>query len=182
MAELQVESEGTREPRSIAASHATVLVVDDEPQMLRAWRKILETATDRNYVVRTVQSAPEALELLADEPIDIAVVDVQMPGMNGMELLTRIKRRWPDVEVVIMTAYGSVELAVQAVKAGAYDFLTKPFDSIHAAALVIQKTVEHQRLIRQNRQLADELAGRTGAEFEEIIGKSAKMQEVFQLV
>jgi len=168
-------------PAAAAPPRATVLVVDDEPQMVRAWRKILETEGENAYAIRQARSGSEALDVLTDEPIDVAVVDVQMPGMSGMELLDRIKRRWPDVEVVIMTAYGGVDLAVQAVKAGAYDFLTKPFESIHAAALVVAKAVEHQRLVRQNRRLAEALAGRA-AEFEELVGQSGKMAEVFRLV
>ncbi|RLB55742.1 MAG: hypothetical protein DRI34_10110, partial [Deltaproteobacteria bacterium] len=100
-----------------------VLVVDDEPYMLQAWKKILD---GNECQVRTLSDSQEALGVIEAWRPDVAVVDIRMPGIDGIELLKQVKSRDLPCEVVMMTAFASVETAVEAVKAGAFDYLTKP--------------------------------------------------------
>jgi len=102
---------------------ARILVVDDEEIVLLSCERIL---AEEGYEVHTRLSGKEALELLAEEPFDLAIVDLKMPGMDGMELLRRIKQDYPHISVVMITGYSTVESAVEAMKAGAFDYLPKP--------------------------------------------------------
>ena len=103
-----------------------VLVVDDEAELVRAMARILKA---RGFEVQTASNGMEALEILTKQTFDVMLVDLVMPGMSGLELLKRAKTLQEQLEVVMMTAYADVDTAVTSVKAGAYDFLTKPFDA-----------------------------------------------------
>jgi two-component system, NtrC family, response regulator AtoC len=151
-----------------------VLVVDDEEALRHVLTVML---TDAGYDVRAVGRADAALgELEASEP-DVVLTDVRMPGMSGLELLAEIRRRAPDVTVIVMSAYGSLETAVEAMKAGAYDYVSKPFRQ-DEVVLVLRKAEERQRLVRENRRLkADRAAGIAG-----MIGRSAAFEQVLKLV
>lgn len=152
-----------------------VLVVDDEPEMRRTLGRLLTT---QGMNVITAISAQEGLELLEREPIDVALVDLQMPGMTGMEMLRHITDKSVHVDVVIMTAHGDVDVAVQAMHAGAYHFLTKPFRSSDEVALTIHKAVEHRRL--RDRNLALERRLQRTEKFGDLIGSSRRMHEVYE--
>ncbi|HXS17438.1 MAG TPA: sigma-54 dependent transcriptional regulator, partial [Polyangiaceae bacterium] len=152
-----------------------VLVVDDEPEMRRTLGRLLTT---QGMSVITAVSAQEGLELLEREPIDVALVDLQMPGMTGMEMLRHITDKSVHVDVVIMTAHGDVDVAVQAMHAGAYHFLTKPFRSSDEVALTIHKAVEHRRL--RDRNLALERRLQRTEKFGDLIGSSRRMHEVYE--
>src|SRR5512139_1992322 len=102
----------------------TLLIVDDEP-LKRATLDIELTAA--GYSVVQAADPAAALAHLEQQPVDVVVTDWRMPGMDGMQLLERIKGRWPQTQVILMTAYGSVDAAVQAIKRGAYDYVSKPF-------------------------------------------------------
>ncbi|RME28572.1 MAG: sigma-54-dependent Fis family transcriptional regulator, partial [Deltaproteobacteria bacterium] len=154
-----------------------VLVVDDEPYMLQAWKKILD---GQECDVRTLSDPHEALVILESWKPDVAVVDIRMPGMDGIELLRQAKMRDLDTEVVMMTAYASVETAVEAVKAGAFDYLTKPFENIESAALTVLKAGRHRRLIARNRELEAMLEVKDG--FEGLVGSSPQMKKVFEMI
>ena len=127
---------------------ARILVVDDEPGIQRTTQRILE----RRYHVRLASSGSEALAILDDEPYDLAIVDVRMPGMNGFELLKRIKAQHPDTEVIIMT--GSVsnpeEKLVEALRERAFYFINKPFEKA-VLEILVERCLERQRLERENR-------------------------------
>ncbi|HDM78441.1 MAG TPA: response regulator, partial [Deltaproteobacteria bacterium] len=103
----------------------TILVVDDEKDMLNLLKRTLEP--DLNCEVIAAETGHKALEILESTSVDLVLADIKMPGMNGLELLERIKDRNPWITVVMMTAYGVVESAVESIKAGAYDFVVKPF-------------------------------------------------------
>src|SRR5689334_5820422 len=105
---------------------AKVLVVDDDSIILKAVTSILQR---EGYAVVSADNAVEGLEAAKDPSVDAAVLDINMPHLSGMELLQALKVARPDVEVIMMTAFATVGTAVQAVKAGAYDFLTKPFEN-----------------------------------------------------
>lgn len=154
-----------------------ILVVDDEPDMLQLLARSL--APDLGCRVETAASGKDALRMLDGGHFDLAVVDIKMPEMDGLELLELIKRKWPDLTVVMMTAYGSIDTAVDAMKQGAYDFITKPFD--HETLVVrLEKALERSRLISENRRL------RRGEDslhiFQGMVGRSSAMQRVFETV
>ena len=127
----------------------TVLIVDDEEEMLQLLKRSL--APDLKCEILTANSGAEALRILEAAPVDLALVDMKMPGMDGLELLEHIRRSHPSLTVVMMTAYGRIETAVQALKLGAYDFLPKPFDH-DVLVLNLSKALERSRLISENLQ------------------------------
>jgi DNA-binding NtrC family response regulator len=157
-------------------SHERILVVDDEKQMRDLLAKVLER---KGYQVSACGDGAEALALLEREPADLVVTDVRMPGLNGMEALRAIKELNPDIVVIIMTAFGSIDQAVQAVKDGAYDYINKPF-KIDEILLTIEKALEERHLRHEVSTLRQEL--RTRYHFENLIGKSRAMQEIFGLI
>ena len=156
--------------------HERILVVDDEEQMRDLLAKVLER---KGYEVSVCGDGAEALALLEREPADLVITDVRMPGLNGMEALRAIKELNPEIVVLIMTAFGSIDQAVQAVKEGAYDYINKPF-KIDEILLTIQKALEERHLRHEVSTLRQEL--RTRYHFENLIGKSRAMQEVFGLI
>jgi DNA-binding NtrC family response regulator len=151
-------------------------VVDDEEQMRDLLAKVLER---KGYEVSVCGDGAEALTLLEREPADLVITDVRMPGLNGMEALRAVKELNPEIVVLIMTAFGSIDQAVQAVKEGAYDYINKPF-KIDEILLTIQKALEERHLRHEVSTLRQEL--RTRYHFENLIGKSRAMQEVFGLI
>ena len=161
----------------VATDLGRVLVVDDERTMQRALSTILRK---QGYSVLTASNAAEALAVLEEAPVDVVLSDIQMPGLSGLELLDRVKHQWPEMEVVMMTAYGTVERAVQAVRAGAHDFLTKPFDNIDKVAIVVGKAIERKKLVDRNRYLESQIEVRE--RFEDIVGRSESMQHVFAMI
>jgi DNA-binding NtrC family response regulator len=155
---------------------ARILIVDDEREMLDLLAKVLEK---NEYQVATAADGESALALLEREPVDLAIFDVVMPGLNGMEALKAVKELNPTTVVLIMTAFGSIDQAVQAVKEGAYDYISKPF-KIDEMLLTIEKALEERRLRHEVRALRQEVRSRY--HFENIVGKSRAMQEVFNLI
>ena len=155
----------------------SVLIVDDEQDMLQLLRRSLESELDCK--VQTAPSAEKALQLLDADIFDLVLADIKMPGMNGLDLLQSIKKDTPDLTVVMMTAFGHVEMAVEAMKRGAYDFVTKPFE-LDSLVLRLEKALERSRLIRENLQLQREVCEDNA--FQNIVGKSASMQRVYETI
>src|SRR5574341_1216509 len=153
-----------------------ILVVDDEVNIRNALVTMLEK---KGYQVRGVGTAEEALEQLEAGGMDLVITDMKMPGIGGMELLRRLKNQWPDTEVVVMTAYGSINAAVEAMRLGAYDYLTKPIDR-ERFPIVIDKALERHALATENKQLRDRLETRT--RFDQMVGESEPLQRVYTLV
>jgi DNA-binding NtrC family response regulator len=167
-------------PRSVDADDARairVLVVDDEPALRKSIARIL---TSRGCEVMLAEDGVAALETLEVSRPDVLLTDLLMPRMTGLELLAQAKKRWPELEVVLMTAFADVDTAVAAVKGGAYDFLTKPFPSNDAVALTVAKAAEHHRLLERAQRLEERLLSRE--RFGELLGNSTKMQEVYRLI
>jgi two-component system, NtrC family, response regulator AtoC len=153
-----------------------VLVVDDEKNMRLSLQTVLK---DEGYAARAVESAEQALELLAQEEFFMVITDARLGGMTGYEFLKKIHTRWPDLHAIMLTAYATPKLAVEAIKAGAIDYLAKPFapeELLHAVA----RCAERHRLLRENAEL------RSRAEhifsLDEIVGESQKIREVRQLI
>ena len=157
-------------------SHERILVVDDEEQMRDLLAKVLER---KGFQASVCGDGTEALAFLEKEPVDLVVTDVRMPGLGGMEALRAVKELNPDIVVIIMTAFGSIDQAVQAVKEGAYDYINKPF-KIDEMLLTIEKALDERRLRHEVSALRQEL--HTRYHFENLIGKSRPMQEVFGLI
>ncbi|MCA9600141.1 MAG: sigma-54-dependent Fis family transcriptional regulator [Myxococcales bacterium] len=153
-----------------------VLVVDDEPTLRRNLARIL---LSRGMKVHTAGDGAVAMELLGSERVDVALVDLMMPNVGGMELLEFVKSRHADVEVIMMTAFADVETAVKTVRAGAYHFLTKPFRSNDEVVLSVVKAAERRRLLDRARMLEQRLEQMR--KFGELIGNSPRMQEVYRL-
>jgi DNA-binding NtrC family response regulator len=153
-----------------------ILVVDDEEIVLLSCERVL---TEEGYEVRTLLSGREALALLGEETFDLALVDLMMPGIGGIELLQAMKRNYPDMAVIMITGYSTVESAVEAMKSGAADYLPKPFTP-DQLTLVVKKNLDARSLVMENLYLRSELQGKY--RFENIIGSSKKMQEIYRLV
>lgn len=154
-----------------------LLILDDEEDMLRLLKRSL--TADLACDVYTASDAQTALSLLEETRFDAALADIRMPGMDGMEFLDRIKTDYPDLSVVMMTAYGTIDLAVQAIKNGAYDFITKPFEHDKLAHL-LEKALERSRLVRENLLLQKKI--KEQERFQEMVGVSAKMRKVFETI
>jgi two-component system response regulator PilR (NtrC family) len=151
-------------------------VIDDEPVIHDVLAQLL---TAEGYEVEISASGEEALEKFPSQSFDVILLDLLMPGMDGIEVLRRIKRIDPQAAVIIITAYGSVESAIAAMKIGALDYVQKPFKH-DVLLLAVEKALERKRLQDENVRLKDELRQRFG--FANIIGKSQAMQAVFDLV
>jgi len=153
-----------------------ILIVEDEAPLRKLFHKRLSRRGD---VIDSFGSAEEALAVLDKAAHDIALVDIKLPGMNGIDLLGRIKQKDKNIEVIIITGQGTIDSAISAMKLGAYDYLTKPC-KLHELEVVIQKAYEKKVLQETNINLKDELRLKTN--YDEIIGSSKKMREVMSLV
>ena len=157
-------------------SQARILVVDDElviRESLAGWLK------RDGFLVDTVPSGEDALALLKKQGFDIMLLDIQLDGISGMEVLSHVKEHYPDIDVIMITAYGSIPSAVQAMKSHAHDYLLKPFDP-DELGVMIQKLLEHRKKVKENAFLKDAFEEQT--RFESMIGQSPAMQEIFRLI
>jgi DNA-binding NtrC family response regulator len=153
-----------------------ILVVDDEVNIRNALVTMLEK---KGYRVYGAGTGEEALQHLEEARMDLVITDLRMPGIGGMEFLRRLKDKWSDTEVVLMTAFGSIDTAVAAMRLGAYDYLTKPIDR-ERFPVVVEKALERHALAFENKQLRDRLE--TRARFDQLVGESEPMQRVYGLV
>jgi two-component system NtrC family response regulator len=155
--------------------NAQILVVDDELIVCRSVKKILEKD---GHNIAMAQRGRDALDLVDNKPFDMLIVDLKMPEMDGIEVLTRVKEKYPDIMVIMITGYATVETAVKAMKMGAFDYIPKPF-SPDELSITVEKALETSRLRNENSTLKRQLKG---DRFPGIIGSSAGMIEVFSLV
>jgi DNA-binding NtrC family response regulator len=149
-----------------------ILIVDDE-QVVRD--SLVHWFTEEGYEVEARDSAPDALSRLASREIDLVIADIRMPGMDGIELLEKIKSEQLDTSVIMMTGYASVETAVRALKHGAFDYITKPFDP-DDLSVVVRNALEQQKLKRENRLLRQQLV--ENHTLTELVGQSEAMHRV----
>ena len=155
---------------------ANILIVDDE----QSYRQLLSLVFEGDgHKIRVGKNGREALELLKEEPAEIIISDVRMPDMNGIELLREARELMPDIGVILMTAFATVDNARDAFILGADDFIQKPFD-VEELKLIVKKTLERQELIEENR--AFKKAQREKGSVKNIVGTSDKMQAIFQMI
>ena len=152
-----------------------ILIVDDEKNA----REGLARALQKNYEVLLADNGQRALEMLGEKPVDVLLSDVRMPAMDGLTLLQRALARTPQPLCIMLTAYGSIELAVEAMRRGAYDFMTKPIN-LDRLEMVLQRALRTRDIEVENRQLHEQLDVRYG--LEALIGNSPAMHEVYETV
>ena len=154
----------------------TILIVDDEKNYLVVLEALLGS---EGYEILTADNARNAIRLIEESELDLVITDIKMPGISGMELLEEAKKIAPDLPIIMMTAYGTIEMAVEAMKKRAYDYITKPFQN-EELKLTVKKALENYRLIKENRFLSEALSDRYG--YGNIIGKSKPMLEIYDLI
>jgi len=160
-----------------AAPRPRVLIIDDEEALLRTLGGLLTRA---GFEVQTFSDALEGLTAAKEPDFDVALVDINLPNISGMELLRELKGRKHPIEVIIITGEGSIPTALEAVRLGAYDYLTKPFIDIEPVISSVRRAVDRKRLISRNRELEQLVKG--AQPNPDFIGQSAKMREVFSLI
>lgn len=153
-----------------------VLFVDDEESLIRAFEKLAKQNGQSYGLART---GLEAIEYLTRKTVDVALVDLNLPGFSGLQILDYIKTNGLPTEIILMTGRASIETAIEALKKGAYDYLTKPFDDIERVSRIIDKALEKVTLLKKIHSLESHGAG---DQFLDMIGKSDKMHEVFHLI
>ena len=155
---------------------AQILVVDDEERMRNLLKKVL---AKQGFSVETSSNGIDALDKVERNPFDVIIADIRMPEMNGMDLLKAVRETRPDIYVIIMTAFGSIDSAVEAMKNGAYHYITKPF-KMSEISITLKKALEEKRLREEVASLRRELRGKY--RFDNLIGKSKPMQDIFDLI
>ncbi len=157
--------------------HNKILVIDDDPGLRKSLSVFL---TKNGYKIISAENGEQGIKLLKNKAVDLVLLDIRMPGMDGITVLKRIKKLSPYLNVIIITGFGTVETAVEAMKEGAIDYITKPFD-LHELKAKIEKYIELEYLLIKNRveKERDEV---NCSRFNGIIGKSKDMQEIYQLI
>ena len=156
-------------------NHPRILIVDDEKKMRRILQIILK---DQGYKIDLAQDGNEAWQHFQRTSYDLVITDLKMPGKDGMELLRLINKKNSDIPVIVITAYGSVESAVKAIKAGAFDYITKPFEN-EEIRIVVSKAISYSRLQNENRYLREAVGVKYG--FDHFIGDSPNIRGVRKL-
>ena len=155
---------------------AKILVIDDDTSL----RRVLEyNLQEDGYEVQTASSGEEGLYLFGQSQPDLVITDMNMPGMDGLMVLKSIKERSPETLVIIITAFGTVDVAVEAMKAGAYDYITKPFNR-EELKLTVRKALVFNGLAEENKRLKSELSDK--ADFRTIVGSSKEMEKIFEVI
>ncbi len=153
-----------------------LLLIDDDVAACEALSTLL---THRGFAVATANAGSEALEMLERGEFDVVVSDLNMPGMSGLELCQRAHKNWPSLPIVLVTAFGSMEMAVSAIRAGAYDFISKPIQT-QELLLTLTRALEHKQLKEENKQLRDTVERQKPPA--DMVGESPAMQELYSLL
>jgi DNA-binding NtrC family response regulator len=171
----------TREGYSIALNggnspvRPSILVVDDDPAIWESFDALLA----KDYDLHFAAQGTEALHILSTRNINLVLLDIRMPGMDGIEVLRRMREITEQTDVVVVTAVKSLKTAVEAIRLGAFDFITKPFD-VHEILALIKRVIEKQALVKEVLYLRSEVA--RGHSFENLVGRNARMQEIYSLI
>jgi len=163
-------------PQIMAANYLNLLIVDDERSIREACR---EVAMSLGFLVHVADSAEHAYRLLQANTIDAVLLDLRLPGASGLEALRHIKSQRPEALVIVVTGYGTVQSAVQAMKHGAYEYVTKPF-SIEELKLLLERVCNHLKLKTENRLLREKLKSRQG--YGGLVGRSPEMEKLYRII
>lgn len=155
-----------------------ILVVDDEPLIRESLYEILRIEGYRAHMAAT---AEEAMDVISKDHIDIVVTDMQLPKRSGLELLGQVKASSSEIEVILITGYGTIESAVEAMKKQAYDYITKPIND-NEIKIVINKIIERKEILEENKSLKEQIAQVNPTVFCNMIGSSEKMQKVYHII
>jgi DNA-binding NtrC family response regulator len=167
----------SRAPQDAPGTCGSVLLVDDEPLLLRALQRILRVDAHRIGLAETAEQAERAL---SDPDLDVVVVDLLLGRDSGLDLLARVKRERPELEVIVITGHASIESAVDCIRSGAFDYLEKPFDDVHRVRTTVRQAVERRRLVARNLELEAELRER-GAPTS-LVGNSPAMRRLARTI
>src|SRR3979490_2669723 len=154
------------------------LLIVDEEQTIR--RLCITVGESLGFFCLEAESGDAALALLEEQPVHMVLTDMVMPHMSGLEFLEKVKKLLPRSEVALMTGHGSIETAVQAMKLGAYDYITKPFSPLEELRLFLRRMAQKIRLVEENEFLRQRTDSETAVHG--IVGSSAKIQDVFRLI
>jgi DNA-binding NtrC family response regulator len=173
-------NEASTQAKVPALSARHIMVVDDDDDMRRELARIFQK---RGYQVTACRGADEAFELLKTQDCDVVVTDLNMKGMNGVDLCDRVVQNWRDLPVIVVTGFGSMETAVATLRAGAFDFITKPFHAENLA-LSVERALQHRSLKREVKRLRTEVSrlANGGSSAWGMVGESEKMRELFSMV
>jgi len=155
-----------------------ILIVDDEPLVRHSLNELF---TLSGYTVSAATNGKEALDILKDYNADVVIADIKMPQMNGLELLRCIKSDYPKTPVIVMSGYGTIESAVEAMREGAYDYVTKPIADVEIK-IIIERLFNQCKLIEENIKLKEQISSAGREKFHDIVGKSASMQNIYNLI
>lgn len=176
MSTLQTSGFASMVPQIEGANFLNLLIVDDE----RAIREVCrDVAQSMGFNTHIADSAEHAYRMLDPHGIDVVLLDLKLPGAGGLEALHQIHERRPDVVVIVVTGYGTVHSAVQAMKKGAYDYVTKPF-SMDELKLLLSRVANHLKLKTENRVLREKIKSKQG--FGSIVGRAAEMERLYRII
>src|ERR1700692_2633056 len=163
-------------PQTMAANFLNLLIVDDERSIRDACQ---EVAMSLGFTTHVADSAEHAYRLLQTQSIDAVLLDLRLPGAGGLEALRQIKAQRPEALVVVVTGYGTVQSAVQAMKNGSYDYVTKPF-SVDELKLLLERVASHLKLKSENRLLREKVKSKQG--FGGIVGRAPEMEKLYRII
>lgn len=162
--------------QAVEASLLNLLIVEDERSVRECCREVARTL---GFSARVAESRDEAYRVLQDANVDVVLLDLRLPGNNGLEVLREIKRRRPEAIVIVMTGFATVQSAVQAMKLGAYDYITKPFN-FDELRLELERVTAHLKLTAENRLLREQLKSKQG--FGQLVGHSPEMEKLYRII
>ncbi len=163
-------------PRQAEANLLNLLIVDDERSIRDGCREVAQSLGFTTYVA---ENAEHAFRVIGTASIDVLLLDMRLPGPGGLEILREVKRRRPETVVVVITGYATVQSAVQAMKHGAYDYVTKPFN-LEEIRLLLERVVGHLQLTSENRLLREQIKSKQG--FGSIVGRSPEMEKLYRII
>ncbi len=166
----------TATPQIEPANFLNLLIVDDERSIREACREVAQSLGFTTFVA---DSAEHAYRLLDTQTFDAVLLDLRLPGAGGMDAMRRIKERRPEAVVIVVTGYGTVQSAVQAMKNGAYDYVTKPF-SVDELKLLLERVANHLKLKSENRMLREKVKSKQG--FGGIVGRAPEMEKLYRII
>jgi response regulator RpfG family c-di-GMP phosphodiesterase len=171
---VRAEAGAEAGPAPARETSGRILVVDDDPVVLELLAKILQ---DAGHQVTAAESGSRALDIFRADPHDVVVTDILMPGISGLDVLQSVKQVGPGTEVIVVTAFASLDNAIQALRYGAYDFITKPLDDLRILERVVERALEKRRLTADNRLLVDSLQARN-LELKETVARLAAVNDI----